>query len=206
MEQRTPEWFAVRAGKVTASRLGDLTAKTKTGSAASRANYMAQLICERMTGMPQSSFSNAAMEWGTAQEPIARAHFEARMGVFVKEVGFMSHPTIENAGASPDGLLDDDESIVEFKCPNTATHIETLLGQEIDKKYILQIQWQLACTGRKKAYFCSFDPRLPEHLQLFIKEVERDDSLIAELEEEVRKFLAELEEKCNQLKGLENAR
>jgi putative phage-type endonuclease len=190
---------------VTASRLGDLTAKTKTGYSASRANYMAQLICERMTGMPQSSFSNAAMEWGTAQEPIARAHFEARMGVFVKEVGFMPHPTIENAGASPDGLLDDDESIVEFKCPNTATHIETLLGQEIDKKYVMQMQWQLACTGRKKAYFCSFDPRLPEHLQLFVKEVERDDSLIAELEEEVRNFLTELEEKCNKLKGIQNA-
>jgi len=205
MDQRSPEWFQIRAGKVTASRIADLTAKTKSGYSSSRANYMAQLICERLTGLPQESFTNAAMQWGTDQEPIARANFEAYMGVFVKEVGFISHPTIENAGASPDGLVDDDESIVEFKCPNTATHIETLLGQEIDKKYILQIQWQLAVTGRKKAFFCSFDPRLPEHLQLFVKEVERDYSLIAELENEVREFLAELEEKCNKLKGLTNA-
>lgn len=205
MEQRTLEWFATRAGKVTASRLDDLTAKTKSGYAATRANYMAQLVCERMTGMPQSSFSNAAMQWGTDQEPIARAEYEALQGVFVEEMGFAKHPTIEGAGASPDGLIGED-GLIEIKCPNTATHIETLLGEEIDSKYVKQMQWQMACTGRAWCDFVSFDPRMPENLRLFVKKVERDVKLIAELEEEVRKFLAELEEKCNKLKGLKNAR
>lgn len=204
MDQRSPEWFQIRAGKVTASRIADLTAKTKSGYAASRANYMAQLVCERLTGLPQESFTNAAMAWGTDQEPIARAEYEALQGVFVDEMGFASHPTIENAGASPDGLVGAD-GLIEIKCPNTATHIETLLSDEPDNKYIKQMQWQMACTGRSWCDFVSFDPRMPEDLRLFVKRVERDDSLIAELEKEVREFLAELEEKCNKLKGLKNA-
>lgn len=204
MDQRSPEWFAIRSGKVTASRIADLTAKTKSGYAASRANYMAQLVCERLTGLPQESFTNSAMQWGTDQEPIARAEYEALQGVFVDEIGFASHPTIENAGASPDGLVGED-GLIEIKCPNTATHIETLLSGEPDTKYVKQMQWQMACTGRKWCDFVSFDPRMPENLRLFVKEVWRDDQMIAELEKEVREFLAELEEKCNKLKGLKNA-
>lgn len=205
IEQRSDAWRQIRCGSVTASRLGDLTAKTKSGYAASRANYMAQLVCERLTGMPQESFSNAAMQWGTDQEPIARAEYESLRIVFVDEMGFAQHPTIENAGASPDGLVGVN-GLIEIKCPNTATHIETLLSGEPDAKYMKQMQWQMACTGRTWCDFVSFDPRMPENLRLFIKRVERDDKLIAELEGEVRKFLAELEEKCNKLKGLQNAR
>lgn len=204
MEQRTSEWFQARAGKVTASRIADLTAKTKSGYSASRTNYMAQLVCERLTGLPQESYSNAAMQWGTDQEPIARAEYEALRLVFVEEMGFAPHPTIEHAGASPDGLVGVN-GLVEIKCPNTATHIETLLSDEPDSKYVKQMQWQMACTGRAWCDFVSFDPRMPQELRLFIKRVERDDKLIAELEEEVRKFLTELEEKCNKLKGIKNA-
>lgn len=204
MDQRTPEWFQIRAGKVTASRIADLTAKTKSGYSASRANYMAQLVCERLTGFPQESFTNAAMAWGTDQEPIARAEYESLRMVFVDEMGFASHPTIENAGASPDGLVGVN-GLIEIKCPNTAAHIETLLSGEADSKYVKQMQWQMACTGRSWCDFVSFDPRMPEDLRLFVKRVERNDSLIAELEKEVREFLAELEEKCNKLKGLKNA-
>lgn len=204
MDQRTPEWFQIRAGKVTASRIADVTAKTKSGYSASRANYMAQLICERLTGLPQESFTNAAMQRGTDQEPIARAEYEALQGVFVDEMGFAAHPTIESSGASPDGLIGSD-GLIEIKCPNTATHIETLLSGEPDAKYIKQMQWQMSCTGRAWCDFVSFDPRMPEKLRLYVKRVQRDDSLIAELEEEVRKFLAELEDKVIKLKGLTNA-
>jgi putative phage-type endonuclease len=198
MEQRTTEWHQARLGKVTASRVADVIAKTKTGYGASRANLMADLICERLTGQPASTFSNAAMEWGTEQEPHARAAYSARTGELVEEVGFVDHPSVANSGASPDGLVGDD-GLVEFKCPATATHLDTLLAQTVPGKYIAQMQWQMACTGRKWCDFCSYDPRLPEHLRMFVKRVTRDNEYIKTLETEVTKFLAELDEKLKQL-------
>jgi len=201
MEQRTTEWHTARLGKVTASRVADVIAKTKTGYGASRANLMADLICERLTGQPASTFSNAAMEWGTEQEPHARAAYSARTGELVEEVGFIDHPRIANSGASPDGLVAD-EGLVEFKAPATATHLDTLLAGDVPSKYIAQIQFQMACTGRKWCDFCSYDPRLPEHLRMFVKRVERDDDYIKMLEGEVTVFLAELEEKLSKLQEL----
>lgn len=198
MEQRTTEWHTARLGKVTASRVADVIAKTKTGYGASRANLMADLIVERLTGQPASTFSNAHMEWGTEQEPHARAAYSARTGELVEEVGFVDHPSVANSGASPDGLVGDD-GLVEFKCPATATHLDTLLAGEVPSKYIAQMQWQMACTGRKWCDFCSYDPRLPEHLRMFVKRVPRDDEYIKTLETEVTKFLAELDEKLKQL-------
>jgi putative phage-type endonuclease len=198
MEQRTTEWHQARLGKVTASRVADVIAKTKTGYGASRANLMADLICERLTGQPASTFSNAAMEWGTEQEPHARAAYSARTGELVEEVGFVDHPSVANSGASPDGLVGDD-GLVEFKCPATATHLDTLLAQTVPGKYIAQMQWQMACTGRKWCDFCSYDPRLPEHLRMFVKRVTRDNEYIKTVETEVTKFLAELDEKLKQL-------
>ena len=197
MEQRTDEWFAARLGKVTASRVADVVAKTKTGYSASRENYMADLIVERLTGQKASSFSNASMEWGTEQEPNARAAYSARTGELVEEVGFIDHPTIPMSGASPDGLVAD--GLVEFKCPNTSTHLDTLLADEVPVRYVTQMQWQMACTGRPWCDFASYDDRLPAHLQMFVKRVQRDDKRIAELEIEVTKFLNELEEKLNKL-------
>ena len=201
MEQRTTEWHTARLGKVTASRVADVIAKTKSGYGASRANLMADLICERLTGQPASTFTNAHMEWGTEQEPHARAAYSARTGELVEEVGFIDHPRITNSGASPDGLIGDD-GLVEFKCPATATHLDTLLAGEVPSKYIPQIQFQMACTGRKWCDFASYDPRLPEHLRMFVKRVERDDAYIKMLETEATKFLAELEEKLTQLQEL----
>ncbi len=198
MEQRTTEWHTARLGKVTASRVADVIAKTKTGYGASRANLMADLIVERLTGQPASTFSNAHMEWGTEQEPHARAAYSARTGELVEEVGFVDHPSVANSGASPDGLVGD-EGLVEFKCPATSTHLDTLLAGEVPSKYISQMQWQMACTGRKWCDFCSYDPRLPEHLRMFVKRVPRDDEYIKTLETEVTKFLAELDEKLKQL-------
>ena len=198
IEQRTESWFAVRCGKVTASRVADIMAKTKTGYAASRDNYMAQLVCERITGKPAESYSNAAMQWGTEQEPFARAAYEAHTGVIVEETGFHSHPTIEAAGASPDGLVGED-GLVEIKCPNTATHIETLLDEFIPIKYFCQMQMQMVCTGRKWCDFVSFDPRMPEGAQLFVQRLNRDEEFVIKMEEEIRKFLSELDYKTSKV-------
>ena len=198
MEQGSTEWFAARLGKVTASRVADVIAKTKTGYSTSRENYMAQLVCERMTGTQGESYSNAAMQWGTDQEPLARAAYEAAKDVLVDEVGFIVHPTIIAAGASPDGLVGDD-GLIEIKCPNTATHIDTLLSEKVPSKYNTQMQWQMVCTGRKWCDFVSFDPRMPEGLQLFIQRVDFDEQYVKMLEAEITEFLGELETKIERL-------
>jgi len=199
-EQRTDEWFAARLGKVTASRVSDVIAKTKTGYSTSRENYMADLVVERLTGQKASTFSNAHMEWGTATEPAARAACSAHTGELVEEVGFIDHPTIAMSRAAPDCFVGD--GLLEIKCPNTATHLETLLTEAVPAKYITQMQWQMACTNRQWCDFVSFDPRLPDHLQLFVKRVERDDAYIKTVEAEVTKFLAELDSKVKQLQEL----
>ena len=191
MEQRSPEWHAARLGKVTASRVADLMARTKSGYSASRANYMAELVCERLTGTPTERFSNAAMQWGTDQEPAAKAAYSFMMDAEIVEEGFVLHPGIKDFGASPDGLIGAD-GLVEIKCPNTATHIETLRTDTIDGKYLIQMQSQMACTGRAWCDFVSFDPRLPPEMQLFVKRVHRDHGRIAEIETEIGTFLIEL--------------
>jgi putative phage-type endonuclease len=201
VEQRSPEWFASRLGKVTASRVADVIAKTKSGYSASRDNYMAQLICERLTGQQGESFTNAAMTWGTETEPLARSAFEAHADVMVEEVGFVPHPRIRDSGASPDGLVGA-EGMLEIKCPNTATHIDTLLTQTVPGKYITQMQWQMRCCERQWCEFVSFDPRLPQDLQLFVKRVEFNQTYVAMLEEEVINFLEELEIKVAKLTNL----
>ena len=201
MEQGSAEWFAIRCGRVTASRVADVIAKTKTGWGASRANYMAELVAERLTGVPAQGFTNAAMQHGTATEPAAREAYRAQTFDEVDQVGFVPHPFIEFSGASPDGLVGAD-GMLEIKCPNTATHIETLLGGAIPAKYETQMLWQMACAGREWCDFVSFDPRLPPEMQLFVKRLERDDKRIAELEEMVSDFLAELDEKVAKLTAL----
>jgi len=203
MDQGSESWFQVRIGKVTASRVADVIAKTKTGYSASRDNYMAQLVCERLTGQKGESFTNAAMQHGTETEPLARAAYEALKDVLVDEVGFVPHPTIEMAGASPDGLVGDD-GLIEIKCPNTATHIETLLSQSVPGKYNTQMQFQMACTGRQWCDFVSFDNRLPEELQLFVMRVPRDEVFIRLIESEIVQFIAELDDKINKLMKVKN--
>lgn len=191
--QGSPEWHAMRCGKVTASRVADVIATTKSGPSASRKNYLAELVAERLTGQAADGFTNAAMQWGTDMEPEARAAYSFYADVDVQEVAFVVHPAIEDSGASPDGLVGE-TGLVELKCPNTATHIETLLNGAVPVKYETQMQWQMACTGRQWCDFVSFDPRLPEDMRLFIKRVERDNARIAELESAVRMFLHEVDE------------
>ncbi len=199
--QGSDAWKALRLGKVTASRVSDVVAKTKSGYSASRANYAAQLIAERLTGTPAESYTNAAMQHGTETEPEARAAYEFYQGVTVQEVAFVAHPTIDQAGCSPDGLVDSD-GLVEIKCPNTATHLETLIGQAVPGKYETQMQFQMACTGRKWVDFVSYDNRMPENMRLFVKRVERDPARIKELEGEIAAFLLEMAVKLSELNSL----
>ena len=201
MEQRSPEWFAARLGRVTASRIADVCAKTKTGYSATRASYLSQLVAETLTGQPQESYTNAAMEWGVAQEPNARAAYSAKVGEIVEECGFYPHPTLL-AGASPDGLVGDD-GLVEIKCPNTQTHLDWLLGDSpIPSKYMMQMQFQMVCADRQWCDFVSYDPRLPANLQLFVKRVDRDAQMIEMIESEVAKFCDELAERVTKLRNL----
>jgi putative phage-type endonuclease len=201
MDQRTDEWFASRLGKATASRIADIIAKTKTGPSASRENYAVQLVLERITQSKGESYSNAAMQWGTETEPLARQAYELKRGLFVDEVGFIDHPTIANSGASPDGLVGID-GLVEIKCPNSATHMETLVTRKIPQKYIPQMTWQMACTGRSWCDFVSFDPRFPENLQIFIERIEYDPTYVRMLELEVTQFLDEVEKKVEILRKM----
>ena len=205
MLQRSEEWFAERRGKVTASRVADVVARTKSGYAASRENYMAELIVEHLTGQSAVGYTNAAMEWGTTQEPCARAAYSARTGLLVEEVGFVSHPTIDGSGASPDGVVLD--GLVEIKCPNTSTHLDTLLSDRsvdsISDRHLTQMQWQMACTGAAWCDYVSFDPRLSEHLQLVVIRVPRNDGRIRQLEDEVTRFLAEMHNKLEKLEKLQ---
>jgi len=200
-DQGSAAWFAKRCGKVTASRVADILAKTKTGPSASRANYMAQLVAERLTGTVEPSFTNAAMQWGVDNEAAAREAYEADRFVAVEQVDFVLHPTLEMAGASPDGLVGT-EGLIEIKCPNTATHIETLLSGEIPGKYQIQMAFQMACTGRQWCDFVSFDPRMPPELQMFVARYDRDEDTISNMEEAVSEFLADLAEKVERLRAL----
>jgi putative phage-type endonuclease len=199
--QGSDEWKQLRLGKVTASRVSDVIAKTKSGYSASRANYMAQLIAERLTGTVAESYTNAAMQHGTETEPEARSAYEFYQGVAVEQVAFVPHPKIEQAGCSPDGLLGSD-GLVEIKCPSTATHLETLLGKTVPGKYEAQMQFQMACTGRQWCDFVSYDPRMPEHMRLFVKRLPRDDKRIKEIEAEIASFLLEMAVKLSELNSL----
>jgi putative phage-type endonuclease len=200
MEQGSPEWFAERVGKVTASRISDVMAKLKSGAeAAGRSNYRAELVLERLTGVKQDSYTSAAMQRGIDLEPIARAAYEVTTGRWVDEVGFVPHPEIEGSGASPDGLVDGD-GMAEIKCPNSATHLEYILTGKIPAHYQLQMQWQMACTGRKWVDFISFDDRFPEENQLLVIRLQRDDKQIAEIHAEVVALLGEVEQKLEALK------
>ena len=195
MNQRTDEWFQARLGHVTASRVSDAIAGKDT---ATRRNYMVQLIAERLTGQQQESFTNAAMQWGTETEPLARAAYQAEHDL-VEEVGFIKHPSIEWFGASPDGVVG--EGIIEIKCPSSTTHLDWILGKKSPAKHQPQMMAQLAVTGKKWCDFVSFDPRLPEHLRLFVVRFQPTQEAIKDLESKVQDFLNETQLAINKLES-----
>jgi putative phage-type endonuclease len=198
MEQRTEEWIQARCGSLGASQLNEALATTKTGWGASRENLKNRIIAERLTGIVEPSFVSKPMLRGIEMEDAARKAYEAHTGVFVDEMGIAYHPVLKHTHASPDGLVGDD-GLIEIKCPNTTTHIETLKAKKAPSKYINQMMWQMRCTDRKWCDFVSFDPRLPSHLQLFVTRVERDDAYIADLEAKVTEFLTEVEKEIEAL-------
>lgn len=199
--QGSDEWKKARAGSLGASQIADMRAKTKNGYGASRANLLAQLAVERLTGIPENGYINAAMQHGIDTEPEARAAYEFLTGSKVSKVGLILHPIIKGTHASPDGLIGK-KGLLEIKCPQSAQHIATLMGEPIKEKYILQMQWQMACSKRAWADFISYDPRLPEGLRMFKQRVERDSKLIPTLEKDVADFLAELDSMVAKLKGM----
>jgi putative phage-type endonuclease len=199
--QGSDEWRKARCGRITASRISDVMAKLKSGKpAAGRKNYVSELVAEKLSGEPQDNgYTNAAMQWGIDTEPIARKAYEKERFAEVEQVGMVIHPKMDFAAASPDGIVGD--GLLEIKCPNTSTHIDTLLSGKVDRKYILQMQWQLCCTGKDWCDFMSYDPRLPGH-EIWIKRIERDDDLIAEIESEVQSAYDEVTEIIAKLEAL----
>lgn len=192
LEQGTPEWKQARLGHVSASAITDVMSKIKTGESATRRKYKIRLVAERLTGKPQETFVNAAMEWGVETEPEARMAYEVSRGTFVEKTGFWKHPRIPFVGASPDGLVGE-EGLIEIKCPNTTTHLEYIWNNEVPSEYLKQMQMQMWITGRQWCDFVSYDPRLPEKNKLFVVRCERDDPLISQIENEVLGFLKEVE-------------
>jgi putative phage-type endonuclease len=198
-EQGSPEWLAARAGKVTASMISNVLAKPET---AAYKDYQAQIVAELLTGKPQGSdFTNEAMQFGTENEPFARSAYEVSTGFTVDEVGLVLHPTIDRAGASPDGLVGSD-GLVEIKAPKVATHLSYICAGVVPTKYKNQMLWQMACTERDWCDFISFRPDLPERLQLFIVRFKRDEEKIKELTTAVNAFLVQVDEMLKKLKGI----
>lgn len=187
-------WLSQRCGKLTASRVTDALDVLKSGKpSAARTRLMHEILAERMTGDSVPHFVNDLMRWGLEQEPHAKDAFEVATGSLLMPCGFYDHPDIDNFGATPDALLDDD-AVFEAKCPQTVTHIATMLSGQIPEQYRPQILTQLACTGRTRAVFVSFDPRCPPKQRLWIKAWTPAPSEIEAIEEGARKFLAEVDQ------------
>ena len=202
MIQGSPEWHEARRGKVTASQIEAVMAKGRSGQpSATRANYMADLIIERLTGRVQDGFKSWDMERGNEVEPQARAVYSLNTGNKIEEVGFVDHPSIPNCGASPDGLIGLDGGL-ELKCPKAATHIKFIETGKIERGYRLQIQWNMACTGRDWWDYTTFHPDFPDELQCWIQRVERDDLEIVAIEREVRLFQSEMEDRLTALRRI----
>lgn len=195
LEQGSDAWRAARLGHVSASSVSDVMSKGKTEGSESdtRKSYRMKIVAQRLTGDSGDTYTNAAMEWGTEQEPFARMAYEAARNVMVDKTGFWLHPTIPWVGVSPDGLVGDD-GLVEIKCPNTITHLEWVFAGKAPAKHMKQIQCQLWVMGRQWCDFVSYDPRLPQRNRLFIVRVPRDEKMIAQMEADVVKFLAEVDE------------
>ena len=196
--QATDEWKMQRLGHVTASCISDVMSKGKGGESITRHKYKMKLVAERITGTIQESFTNAAMEWGIQQEEVAAMAYEVVKDTFVEPTGFVHHPYIKWLGVSPDRLVGN-IGLIEIKCPNTNTHLEYLLSQQIPTKYFNQMQAQMWCTDREWCDFVSFDPRLSKKNQLLIIRLQRDNSFIAEMEAEITHFLTEVENLIIQL-------
>ena len=199
--QGSPEWFSARLGKLTASRLGDLMKVTKYGESTYKTRLRMELAIERITGKSASSVvMNQAMRDGVEREPDARKLFEAVTGKEVALCGSFDHPEIVNTAASPDGLLREEDAILEIKCPTPVTHAKNLMAETMPSNYVYQVQWQIACTESTHGYFASYHPDFPKELRLKVVKVERDDEVISKIAEAVKKMDIEIESLINDIK------
>jgi predicted phage-related endonuclease len=196
--QGSDAWKLRRCGSIGASDAPRVVRRTKTGYSADRDSLMAEKVLERLTGVPVEKFKTAAMLQGTEREPEARMLYEMVRGVEVEEVSLVPHPLIQGSHASPDGYIGG-TGLIEIKAPQPAAHLDTLLTETISEAHVVQIQWQMACTGRHWCDFVSFNPDFPAAMQLWISRVERDPRFIGELESEIRQFIRELEAKVAKL-------
>jgi len=202
VEQGSAEWIACRLGKITSSRISDILAKGKGDKpSVTRKNYMYQLLLERLTGEMADHYSSPEMQRGLEKEQSAADAYEAETYSIVTKCGFFESPDGVMSGSSPDRLVGDD-GLIEIKNPNTSTHIETKMSGDIKREYILQMQHQMYCSGRKWVDFVSYDDRLPINLRLFIKRIDRDEKMIEEILSEVKLFLSDLDELEKQVRAL----
>lgn len=203
-EQGTELWSQIRCGRITSSRTADAIGSKKVKGqlveTATREQYRVEILCERLTGIPYPHFESAEMRWGKMQEDAARQAYEMHAGVLVDVVGFVIHPTMPYFGSSPDFLVGDD-GMGQIKCPATKTHLEWLRAGRVPKEHVAQLLSDLCCTGRAWIDFVSFDPRLPEWLQLFVVRYHRDDVLIGKLEQEIAHFNSEVGDELERLPG-----
>lgn len=202
--QRSEAWFAARAGRVTGSRAKDVIAAIKTGEAAARRDYRAQLVAERMTGQPdEDGYTNADMQRGIDLEPLAFAAYEARTGHMVQRSGFLAHTELL-VGCSLDGHIGDFDGILEIKAPRVANHLKTLRAGSVPQDYLPQILHNLWVTNAQYCDFVSFCPKWPEPMHLFIRRVERDEAVIQRYADQVLAFLAEVETECAAVRTMVN--
>jgi hypothetical protein len=194
--QGSEAWFLDRCGRATASEFSSVLAK---GQGKTRAAYMRRVVAERLTGKPIDTYRNGHMDRGTEQEPFARLAYEALTGEPVEQVGFLKHPILM-AGCSPDGLVGS-KGGAEIKSVISTVQVETIEGGEYPSEHRAQVQGSLWITGREWWDFVSYSPDMPEHLRLYVYRVTRDEPYIANLETEVRRFLAEVDERCARLMG-----
>ena len=200
LHQGTDEWRQARCGSVGASDAPKVMRRVKSGGySADRDSLMAAKVLERLTGVPVEIPKTFAMLQGTAREPEARLLYSMVRGVEVEEAGLVPHPFVNGSHASPDGYVSDTVGLIEIKCPLPAAHLDTLLSETISNDHIVQMQWQMACTGRHWCDFVSFNPDFPGPMQFWSKRVERNPGFIGELEREITQFIKELEQKVERL-------
>jgi len=207
IEQGSPEWMALRIGKIGGSRVSDVLTEGRGGAESLiKRKYKNELIRERLTGKKLETYKTPAMQRGIDLEPMARAWYEVKYNTFVDQVAIVLHPTIDGAQCSPDGVVEATNSLIEIKVPNPENHLDNILtgGKQLEQYYD-QVQWQLACMPEKE--FCdliSFDPDMPDHLQGFVKRIYRDDEYINNMQNAVIAFLSEIETIVNNLKEIQN--
>jgi hypothetical protein len=198
-DQRVPEWYAARVGRLTGSVAGDMLARIKTGEAAARRDLRTRLVVERLTGQSaEDAFVSPAMQHGIDTEAAAFAAYESSTGSLVNRVGFLAHDTLP-AGCSPDGEVGGFMGILELKCPKSATHLKYLRAGTVPSDYLPQITHNLWITGAQWCDFASFDDRFPLSLQLFRVRVELNQTDIDAYELMARAFLTEVETELAEL-------